>query len=215
MNPVANRITQALVEAPPSGPIPVRGFVLKVVEVAGHKIVIHAVEERDFRRRDVPANTFQLRMVSVRGSSAGDSIIVAQGVPSSALQPKSGSGNPIPVPYDARNSIDDDRAAVAAALKYFKESVEESGGVALTVGQLTQALGQFDPSQQVYFGHPSHDYWKTELASPVLGVSTARVKHSDYQNQMMVVGDNDEGDGDGEEGGGEGTEVVLLKKYRA
>jgi hypothetical protein len=43
----------------------------------------------------------------------------------------------------------------------------------------------------VFFAHPSHDYWRTELASEVRHLEEQRVKYSAYHSTMQTV-DEDE-----------------------
>jgi hypothetical protein len=92
----------------------------------------------------------------------------------------------------------------------------------MTVAQLIQELQQFDPNTPVYFGHPSHDHWKTELAAPVLSVGMDHIKDSDYHSSKAVanrgrgnrrdMSSDEMGDDEPEEGS---VEVVMLSRFRS
>lgn len=64
----------------------------------------------------------------------------------------------------------------------------------MTVGELIKQLEDLDQTKEVYFAHPSHDYWRSELASEVESVGEELIKHSQYHGQMTTVreldGDN-------------------------
>lgn len=53
-------------------------------------------------------------------------------------------------------------------------------------------LEDFDPDQDVFFAHPSHDYWRSTLASEVRTVCNDTVKHSDYHRQHTIADYDDE-----------------------
>lgn len=57
----------------------------------------------------------------------------------------------------------------------------------MTVAELIAQLKGFDKNWEIYFAHPSHDYWRSELASPVESMDTEVVKHSAYHDQMTTV----------------------------
>jgi hypothetical protein len=66
----------------------------------------------------------------------------------------------------------------------------------VTVKELIAQLERLDENSEVYFAHPSHDYWKTELASEVNEVTEAPLKHSGYHDQMATVDEEDREDGE-------------------
>jgi len=43
------------------------------------------------------------------------------------------------------------------------------------------------PNIEVKFGHPSHDYWRTELASDIDSITEEQVKFTAYHNKDKVV----------------------------
>lgn len=57
----------------------------------------------------------------------------------------------------------------------------------MTVKELIEELKYFDEDTEVYFQHPSHDYWHTELAARVQGVEAGDVVYSDYHSQMTIA----------------------------
>lgn len=79
----------------------------------------------------------------------------------------------------------------------------------MTVKELIAYLEQQDQDAEVFFAHPSHDYWKTELASSVNEVQEAPVKHSGYHDQMVTVDDEDSEKAEAR--GEELKQVVLLR----
>lgn len=62
----------------------------------------------------------------------------------------------------------------------------------MTVSELIEYLSDFEGDKEVFFSHPSHDYWGTQLASPVELVEPGYIKHSDYHRQNKVVSDEDD-----------------------
>lgn len=62
----------------------------------------------------------------------------------------------------------------------------------MKVRDLIAALSEHDQNAEVMFRHPSHDYWRNELASEVDGVERALVTWSDYHSQNKVVDTDDE-----------------------
>lgn len=74
----------------------------------------------------------------------------------------------------------------------------------MLVIDLINRLKQLDPQWEVYFAHPSHDYWRSELATPVESMDTEVVKHSSYHDQMTTVDPQDVDQDDAEQ------QVVLM-----
>ena len=70
------------------------------------------------------------------------------------------------------------------------------GPATLTVGDLINELKQFDENSPVFLGHPSGDYWQTQIAKAISTVEMQAVKYSDYHQQNTVA---DEGDEDSQE----------------
>jgi len=82
----------------------------------------------------------------------------------------------------------------------------------MTVKELIEELKLRDPKQPVYFAHPSHDFWRSELASEVETMDEERIKFSDYHSQMTTF-KRDDRDNDGDirdEEPEDGTLDVLL-----
>jgi hypothetical protein len=69
----------------------------------------------------------------------------------------------------------------------------------MTVKELIEQLEAFDPKQEVFFAHPSHDYWKSELASLVENLDEEAVKFSAYHDQMTTVDLEDQDKHDAEQ----------------
>jgi hypothetical protein len=57
----------------------------------------------------------------------------------------------------------------------------------MTVAELINLLKCEEPTREVYFAHPSHDYWHSELASPIEVGSEEYIQHSQYHNQMATI----------------------------
>jgi hypothetical protein len=57
----------------------------------------------------------------------------------------------------------------------------------MTVQELINLLKNENPEMEVYFAHPSHDYWRSELASPIEIGNEEYIKHSQYHNQMTTI----------------------------
>lgn len=57
----------------------------------------------------------------------------------------------------------------------------------MKVRELIRELKAMDPEMEVYFAHPSHDYWRSELASEVERVDEERVHWSEYHGQMNTI----------------------------
>jgi len=84
----------------------------------------------------------------------------------------------------------------------------------MLVIDLINQLKNLDPQAEVYFAHPSHDFWRTELASPVSAVEKELVKFNDYHSQMSPFDLDEDADDDdkiGELGEQlEGTLAVVM-----
>lgn len=76
----------------------------------------------------------------------------------------------------------------------------------MLVIDLINRLKRMDPKQEVYFAHPSHDYWRHELASPVEAAEVEAIKFSAYHDQMATVDREDEDKDDDEQ-----NLVVVLR----
>ncbi len=74
----------------------------------------------------------------------------------------------------------------------------------LTVAELIEYLEQFPKESKVMFSHPSHDYWKTELAGNINTADEQRIKWSDYHSKWQI--DNDEED----EVGPDATDNIVV-----
>lgn len=79
----------------------------------------------------------------------------------------------------------------------------------MLVSDLINRLKRMDPKLEVYFAHPSHDYWRSELASEVNSLDVEFVKHSAYHDQMTTTDElsPEEAEAKGEEL----VEVLLLR----
>lgn len=64
----------------------------------------------------------------------------------------------------------------------------------MNVAQLKEILSGMDDEVEVMFSHPSHDYWHTQLATPVGMVKVGIIQHSDYHNQDVMVDEDSEPD---------------------
>ena len=67
-----------------------------------------------------------------------------------------------------------------------------------------------DPDTTVMFAHPSHDYWRTELASQPDNATVEGVEYSDYHNTYKTVTEEEEFDYEAKYGK-ELTKVVILR----
>jgi hypothetical protein len=65
----------------------------------------------------------------------------------------------------------------------------------LTVKELIESLEEFEPNTRVVFKYPSGDYWKTELAAPVITLDEGYVTYSQYHNKPKVDEGESEADG--------------------
>lgn len=61
----------------------------------------------------------------------------------------------------------------------------------MNIRQLKQYLSEFKDEDEIMFRHPSHDYWRNELASEIQGLEYGRVKFTDYHGQDQVIDDED------------------------
>lgn len=61
----------------------------------------------------------------------------------------------------------------------------------MTVRELISRLMHEDPDAEVYFEHPSHDYWRTQLASEVCAFGVKTVGYSDYHQQYALPRDEE------------------------
>lgn len=61
---------------------------------------------------------------------------------------------------------------------------------AITVRDLIDYLEGFRDDTKVMLRHPSHDYWRTELAAPVETVSEEHLFWSDYHDSFKLDDDN-------------------------
>lgn len=61
----------------------------------------------------------------------------------------------------------------------------------MTVRELISKLMYEDSDAEVYFEHPSHDYWRTQLASEVRSLEVKTVGYSDYHQQYALPRDEE------------------------
>ncbi len=64
--------------------------------------------------------------------------------------------------------------------------------MAWTVKQLREQLENEEANTEVYFAHPSRDFWRTELASPVVKMEVEPVVYSDYHSQYATCNNDDD-----------------------
>ena len=62
----------------------------------------------------------------------------------------------------------------------------------MTVAEAIEYLSDFDGDKELFFAHPSHDHWGTELATPVELIEVGYIKHSTYHNQDQVIKDEND-----------------------
>lgn len=67
---------------------------------------------------------------------------------------------------------------------------------AMTVNELRELLEDFPGDMPVVFAHPSHDYWRRELAGPVTNAEFGNVKWSEYHDQWATIDESDRDDDD-------------------
>jgi hypothetical protein len=68
----------------------------------------------------------------------------------------------------------------------------------MKVSELIEQLQNLDPDMEVMYEHPSHDHWRTVLASEVSRVEENTVRYAEYHRQHVLAGgyDEDEEDSD-------------------
>ena len=76
----------------------------------------------------------------------------------------------------------------------------------MKVSELIERLENLDPDMEVMFEHPSHDHWRTVLASEVSQVSENTVRYAEYHRQHVLA----EGYDEDEEASDPRKEVVLI-----
>ena len=62
----------------------------------------------------------------------------------------------------------------------------------MTVAQLRQALGDFNPADKVVFAHPSGDHWHTTVCSAIRNVDQGDVAYSEYHRLGKLIEEEDE-----------------------
>ena len=72
----------------------------------------------------------------------------------------------------------------------------------MKVSELIERLENLDPDMEVMFEHPSHDHWRTALASEISHVEENTVRYAEYHRQYILSDGYDEDD--------PRQEVVLL-----
>jgi hypothetical protein len=60
------------------------------------------------------------------------------------------------------------------------------GDYIMNVAELKKYLEEFDDDSEVVFSHPSHDYWKTTMASSICTLKMGIVEYSDYHRQNVL-----------------------------
>lgn len=70
----------------------------------------------------------------------------------------------------------------------------------MKVGELKILLDKYDEEMEVFVRHPSHDYWKNQLASSFDSddVDIGCIQHSEYHRQFIVPSEDREYDEDKE-----------------
>ena len=76
----------------------------------------------------------------------------------------------------------------------------------MKVSELIERLQNLDPDMEVMFEHPSHDHWRTVLASEVSQVSENTVRYAEYHRQYVLAESRD----DDEEDSDPRKQVVLI-----
>jgi hypothetical protein len=89
-----------------------------------------------------------------------------------------------------------------------KRLLEDHDPNTMTVRDLIAFLQQYEEDMPVYYSHPAHDHWHTELAGAVNGGEEQQVEYSDYHNQNVVKGEDDE-DGEPTDERSSGEEAPL------
>ena len=62
----------------------------------------------------------------------------------------------------------------------------------MKVSELIERLKDFDDDMEVMFEHPSHDHWRTVLASEVSQVSENTVRYAEYHRQHVLAEGRDD-----------------------
>ena len=62
----------------------------------------------------------------------------------------------------------------------------------MKVSELIERLQNLDPDMDVMFEHPSHDHWRTVLASEVSQVSENTVRYAEYHRQHVLAEGRDD-----------------------
>ena len=57
----------------------------------------------------------------------------------------------------------------------------------MKVHELIAALQNLDPDMEVMYEHPSHDYWRTVLASEISRVEENTVRYAEYHRQFVLA----------------------------
>jgi len=56
----------------------------------------------------------------------------------------------------------------------------------MTIKELKEKLEDYSEDTEVFFAHPSGDYWDTELATPVDDTEQAMINYSEYHRQYQT-----------------------------
>lgn len=62
----------------------------------------------------------------------------------------------------------------------------------MKVSELISRLQDLDPDMEVMYEHPSHDHWRTVLASDVSQVDENIVRYAEYHRQYVLAEDQDD-----------------------
>ncbi len=62
----------------------------------------------------------------------------------------------------------------------------------MKVSELIDRLQNLDPDMDVMFEHPSHDHWRTVLASDVFRVEENTVRYAEYHRQHVLAEGRDD-----------------------
>jgi hypothetical protein len=62
----------------------------------------------------------------------------------------------------------------------------------MKVSELIERLQNLDPEMDVMFEHPSHDHWRTVLASDILRVEENTVRYAEYHRQHVLAEGRDD-----------------------
>lgn len=91
---------------------------------------------------------------------------------------------------------------------------EAEVGETMSAGDLIAFLQQFPAETPVFYGHPSHDHWRTELAGAIKGGEQQRVKYSDYHQTNQIDAEPRDDDSDDDRVVPAGTVLVLSSRRR-